>query len=145
MRKKFPNRKTLESCGLVILKDATLEKAHFSSNATNHCCLTSLGQQPLPARHTLNMTATAAPTASVPATMAVIAGALTWSQLFAHAEQIFAKPWWSSECLLPPCSPPQKPPKALLVKLEALAQLSPIMIAMVSDKEPDCITLLKNP
>ena len=36
-------------------------------------------------------------------------------------------------------------PEALLAKLEALAQLSPIMIAMVSNEEPDWITLLKNP
>jgi hypothetical protein len=33
----------------------------------------------------------------------------------------------------------------LLAKLEAIAQRSPVIIPMVSDEEPDRITLLKNP
>ena len=86
------------------------------------------------------MSSTAAPAGAVPATMAIIAGVLTWNQLFVHAKQIFAKPMVEFGVLVASLFMSAEAPKALLAKLEVLAWLSPIMIAMVSNEEPDQIT-----
>ena len=126
------------------MKDANLAKAHFLSKETGIVVLTSLGQQPLP-RDTCNMSDATAPAAVVPAMMGIIARAPTWSELFANAKHLFMEPMVAFGVLTASLFTSANTPNALLVKLEALAHLSPMVIAMTSDEEPDRITLLKNP
>ena len=83
------------------------------------------------------MSAATAPAAVVPATMGIIAGAPTWNDLFANAKHIFIEPVVEFGVLTASLFTSTNTPETLLVKLEALARLFPVVIAMISDEEPD--------
>ena len=144
--RKSPNRKTPKSHGLVILKGCDSSKRnHFSSSVINHCCLTLVWPTAIAKRHSKHECHHCSHPAA-PATVAIITvGALTWSQLFAHTKQIIAKPVVEFGVLVASLFMSAEAPEVLLAKLEAQAWLLPVMIAMVSDEEPDQITILKNP
>ena len=91
------------------------------------------------------MSANAAPTAVAPARTGVITGAPTWHELFANAQHLFTEPVVEFGVLTASLFTSADSPDALLAKVEALARLSPVVIAMISDEEPERITLLKNP
>ena len=91
------------------------------------------------------MSTATAPATVAPAMMGIITGALTWSELFANAEHLSTKPMVEFGVLTASLFTSTDSPDPLLAKVEALAHLSPMVIAMISDEEPDQITLLKNP
>ena len=108
-----------------------------------HFCFNPLiGQQPLP-RDTLQHERYCC--AGAPARTGIITGAPTWHELFANAEHLFTEPMVEFGVLAASLFTSADSPNALLAKVEALACLSPVVIAMISDEEPDRITLLKNP
>ena len=69
-----------------------------------------------------------------------------WEELFATADQIFTVPAVPNGVLLAAVLfNSADPPERLLNKLEQMALESPMVVALVSDEDPDWITLLKNP
>lgn len=69
----------------------------------------------------------------------------TWSELFAAAGSAFVEPQVDFRVLAASMFTSNDTTNALLARLEALSQRSPVILAMVSDEEPDQITLLKSP
>ena len=112
-----------------------LETSLFNLSLANSRCQETL----------CNMSTAAAPATVVPSRMGVVTRALTWHELFVNAEHVFTEPVVEFGVLAASLFTSADSPDLLLAKVEALAHLSPVVIAMISDEEPDRITLLKNP
>ena len=93
------------------------------------------------------MAATSPAAAGPPANAPPLAqiGPPTWKELLDAPECVFALPNIPYEVVSAALFRLLDPPEALLLKLECTAMESPVMIALVSDEDPDWITLLKNP
>ena len=87
--------------------------------------------------------ATAEPPAIMPPLMQL--GPPMWEELFAALDQVFALPNIPYRMISAALVSSLDPPEVLLHKLEQMALESPAMVALVLDKDPDWITLLKNP
>lgn len=83
--------------------------------------------------------------AAVPPLAPMMAGPPTWSKLFVAADRVFMEPQVDFRVLAASLFTSNDAPNKLLAKLEAFAQRLPVILAMVSDEEPDRIALLKNP
>ena len=70
---------------------------------------------------------------------------LSWTMLFASPNQVLTNPMVTFGVLLASLFASTNALDTLLMRLEALAQHSPIALALVSDEELNQITLLKNP
>ena len=92
--------------------------------------------------------AAAAPTTGI-TLPAPLTGALTisptWAELFASPQQVFPDPRVDYAILSALINTSTDGPDTLLMRVEALAHRSPVILALISDKEPNQITLLKNP
>ena len=127
----------------------TWQKENKSSLSVNRdwkrCCF-NLSLADSHCQETLcNMSAADTPAAVAPARMGIVTGAPTWRELFVNAEHLFTKPVVEFGVLAASLFTSTNSPNVLLAKVKALACLLPVVIAMISDKEPDQITLLKNP
>ena len=69
----------------------------------------------------------------------------TWAELFMSLQQVFPDPRGDYAILSASINASTDGPDALLMRVEALAHRSPVMLALISDEEPNQITLLKNP
>ena len=69
----------------------------------------------------------------------------TWAELFALLQQVFPDPRVDFAILSTSLFTSTDGPETLLLKVEALAHCSPVILALISDEEPNQITLLKNP
>ena len=74
-----------------------------------------------------------------------IASLLTWAELFMSPQQVFPDLRVDYAILLVSINASADSPNALLMRVEALARRSPVVLALISDEEPNQITLLKNP
>ena len=72
-------------------------------------------------------------------------GPLAWEEHFATVDQAFTSPAVPFSVLSATIFNSADPLEMLLSKLEQTALESPIVVALVSDENPDWITLLKNP
>ena len=72
-------------------------------------------------------------------------GPPTWEELFAAPERVFTLPNVPYGVVSAALFSSLDPPEALLQKLERTAMELPVMITLVSDEDPDWITLLKSP
>ena len=70
---------------------------------------------------------------------------LTWAELFTSPQQVFPDPRVDYAILLASINASADSPDALLMRVEALACRSPVVLALISDEIPNQITLLKNP
>jgi hypothetical protein len=75
--------------------------------------------------------------AAVAPVAATMAPPPTWSELFAAADRVFVEPQVDFGVLAASLFTSNDAPDALLARLEALAQRSPVVLALVSDEEPD--------
>ena len=94
------------------------------------------------------MMATAPPATAGPPAIAlplVQLGPLTWEELFTTPDRVFALPDVPYRMFSAALFNSVDPPEVLLNKLEQTALESPMMVALISDEDPDWITLLKNP
>ena len=87
--------------------------------------------------------AAAGPPAIVPPLMQL--GPPMWEELFAAPERIFALPDTPYGVVSAALFSSLDPPEVLLQKLEQTALESLVVVALVSDEDPDWITLLKSP
>ena len=69
----------------------------------------------------------------------------TWAELFALLQQVFPDPRVNFTILSASLFTSTDGPESLLLKVEALAHCSPVILALILDEEPNQITLLKNP
>ena len=69
----------------------------------------------------------------------------TWAELFISPQQVFPDPRVDYTILLASINASADGPDALLMRVEALAPHSSVMLALISNEEPNQITLLKNP
>ena len=74
-----------------------------------------------------------------------IASLPTWAELFTSPQQVFPDPRVNYAILSASINASADGPDALLMRVEALACCSPVMLALISNEEPNQITLLKNP
>ena len=79
------------------------------------------------------------------APISAIAGLPTWAELFTSPQQVFPDPRVNYAILLASINASADSPDALLMRVEALAHRSPVVLALISNEEPNQITLLKNP
>ena len=92
--------------------------------------------------------ATTAPTTGIALPvlpMGVLAVLPTWAELFASPQQVFPDPRVDFAILSTSLNTSTDGPDTLLMRMEALARRSPVILALISDEEPNQITLLKNP
>ena len=73
------------------------------------------------------------------------AGLPSWRELFDSADRMFIEPIINYATLSVALFASADAPDILLSRVESLAQRSPVIIALISDEEPERITLLKNP
>ena len=73
------------------------------------------------------------------------AGPPSWQELFASADRMFVEPTVDYGTLSVALFASADAPEVLLGRVESLAQRSPVIVALISDEEPERITLLKNP
>ena len=83
-----------------------------------------------------------AATAPTTGTLAILP---TWAELFASPHQVFPDPRVDFAILSMLLITSMEGLDVLLLKVEALARCSPVILALISDEEPNQITLLKNP
>ena len=69
----------------------------------------------------------------------------TWANLFASLQWLFTDLMVDFAILLALLFTSTDGPESLLMRVEALAHHSPVMLALISDEELNHITLLKNP
>ena len=69
----------------------------------------------------------------------------TWAKLFASLQWVFTDPRVDFAILLASLFTSTDDPESLLTRVEALACHSPVMLALISNEEPNHITLLKSP
>ena len=95
------------------------------------------------------MMAAAPPATAGPPTVApqvALPGPPTWEELFTAADWVFTSPSVPYGVLSATIFNSADPPEETLInKLEWTALESPMVIALVSDEDPNWITLLKNP
>ena len=92
--------------------------------------------------------ATTAPTAGTALPVlptGVLATPPTWAELFTSPQQVFPDPRVDFAILSTSLNTSTDGPETLLMRMEALARRSPVILALISDEEPNQITLLKNP
>ena len=92
--------------------------------------------------------ATTAPTTGVALPVlptGVLAILPTWAELFTSPQQVFPDPRVDFAMLSTSLNTSTDGPDTLLMRVEALAHHSPVILALISDEEPNHITLLKNP
>ena len=77
--------------------------------------------------------------------MGALAISPTWARLFASPQWVFTDPRVNFAILLSSLFTSTDGPESLLMRVEALVHHSPVMLALISDEEPNQITLLKNP
>ena len=87
--------------------------------------------------------AAAGPLAAAP--QVALPGPPTWEELFATADWVFTSPAVPFTMLSAAIFNSADPPETLLNKLEQTALESLVMVTLVSDEDPNWITLLKNP
>ena len=87
------------------------------------------------------MSTAAAPATVAPARMGIVTRALTWCELFANAEHLFTEPMVEFGGLTASLFTSADSPDVLLAKVEALACLSPVVIAMISDSGKSTIVV----
>ena len=73
------------------------------------------------------------------------AGPPSWRELFTSANRMFSEPVVDYGTISASLFASADASDILLGRVEALAQRSPVIVALVSDEEPERITLLKNP
>ena len=79
------------------------------------------------------------------APITAIASPPTWAELFTSPQQVFPDPRVDYTILSASINASADSPNALLMRVEALARHSPVVLALISNEEPNQITLLKNP
>ena len=93
------------------------------------------------------MATTAPTTGAIPPVppMGALAILLTWAELFASPQQVFTDLRVNFTILLASLFTFIDGPESLLMRVEAMAHHFPVILALISDEEPNQITLLKNP
>ena len=93
------------------------------------------------------MAATAPTTGIVPPVppTGALAASPTWAELFASPQQVFPDPRVDFTVLSTLLNTSTDGPDTLLVKVEALACHSPVILVLISNEEPNQITLSRTP
>ena len=65
----------------------------------------------------------------------------TWAELFTSPQQVFPDPRVDYAIHSASINVSADSPNALLMRVEALARRSPVVLALISDEEPNQITL----
>lgn len=82
---------------------------------------------------------------AAPAAPVLPTGPPSWRELFTSADRIFIEPTVDYATLSVALFASAEAPDILLSRVESLAQRSPVIVALVTDEEPERISLLKNP
>jgi hypothetical protein len=82
---------------------------------------------------------------AIPPAPVLPAGPPSWREVFASAARMFIEPAVNYGTLSVSLFASTDAPDILLSRVESLAQRSPVIMALISDEEPERITLLKNP
>ena len=89
--------------------------------------------------------AVAPPAVGPPALVAAPPGPPSWHELYDSTDRVFSAPIIPYALLSAAFFRSVDPPETLLMKLERILLESAVMIALVSDKALDSISLVKNP
>src|SRR5512136_2908385 len=81
----------------------------------------------------------------IPPAPVLPAGPPSWRELFTSADRMFVEPTIDYATLSAALFASADAPDILLSHVEALAQRSPVIVALITDEEPERVTLLKNP
>lgn len=82
---------------------------------------------------------------AIPPAPVLPAGLPSWHELFTSTERMFLEPTIDYGMLSVAFLASANAPDLLLSRVESLAQRSPVIIVLITDEEPERITLLKNP